>query len=372
MIKAIKNTILFFALLLVFCAGSIYPHPAWGIVVDRQKQVYFSDLETVWKIDRQGNLSIFREGESGRHVHDLTIDAEDNIYGVDNSFNPQTQKFPRSIWKMTSSGEFSYLISPTEDLPSGESIWRDSDGNTYSVEPYNNENKETKIIKKSPDDKTSLLTGGKYGYLDGQKDKAEFTVITDMAFGRDNTIYVTNDDKIRKIDKSGTVTTIFREESPNKNQESPEPFSRLFGLTADERNNLYAADFYNNRLLKISADGKVSPVLNSEKDWSPIGVTAADDEIYVLEARPYSSATHTGSRVVKIASDGKPMVIATMEEAVKPKDSPNKNDDSSLLQTDNTSSGSEPSLQNNWLILLGVIGAVGAAFAAFIILVKRK
>jgi len=375
MIKTIKNTGLFFTfftLLFVFCVSNIYSHPAWGIVVDRQKQVYFSDLETVWKIDQQGNLSIFREGVSGRHVHALTIDAEGNIHGLDNSFNPQTQKFPRSIWKMTPSGEFSYLVSPTDDLPPGESIWRDSGGNTYSVEPFNNEKKETKIIKKSPDGKTSLLAGGKYGYFDGQKDKAEFTVITDMAFGKDNTIYVTNDDKVRKIDKSGTVTTIYREESPNINQESLEPFSRLFGLTVDEQNNVFVADFYNNRLLKISSDGKVSLILNSEKDWSPIGVTANNDEIYVLEARPYSSEVHTGNRVVKIASDGKSTVIASMEEAVKPKDSSNKNDDSSSLETVNTSSSSEPSSQNNWLILLGVIGAVGAAFAAFIILVKRK
>jgi DNA-binding beta-propeller fold protein YncE len=193
-----------------------------------------------------------------------------------------------------------------------------------------------------------------------------------MAFGKDDTIYVTNDDKIRKIDKSGTVTTIYREESPNKNQESHEPFSRLFGLTVDEQNNVYTADFYNNRLLKISPDGKVSPVLNSEKDWSPIGVAVSDNEIYVLEARPYSAATHTGSRVVKIASDGKPTVIAGMEEAVKPKDAPNKDTDSSLSQTGNAYLSSESSTQNNWLILLCVIGAVGTAFAAFVMLVKRK
>lgn len=370
--KTLKEISLFFALLFIFCVSSIFSHPAWGIVVDRQKQVYFSDLETVWKVDRQGNLSIFREGESGRHVHDLSIDAEGNIYGLDNSYNPQTEKFPRSIWRMTPGGEFAYLVSLTDDLPTGMSIWRDSAGNTYSVEPYNNEKKETKIIKRMPDGKTSLLAGGKYGYLDGQKDKAEFTVITDMAFGKDNAIYVTNDNKIRKIDQSGTVTTVYRQEAPNTNQASIEPFARFFGLTVDDKNNVFVADFYNNRLTKISSDGKISPIFNSEKDWSPIGVATSDDEIYVLEARPYSSATHTGSRVVKIASDGKPTVIATMEEAVKPKNSSNENNASSLLQNDSTDASGEPSSQKNWLVLLSIIGAIGAAFAAFIILVKRK
>jgi hypothetical protein len=371
MIKTIKNTILFFGLLFIFCVGSIYSHPAWGIVVDSQKQVYFSDLETVWKIDQQGNLSIFREGESGRHVHDLAIDAEGNLYGLDNSYNAQTQKSPRSIWKMTQGGEFSYLVPPTEDLPPGKSIWKDSAGNTYSVEPFNNEKKETKIIKQTPDGTTSLLAGGKYGYRDEQKEAAEFTVITDMAFGRDNTIYVTNDDKIRKIDNSGIVTTVYREENPSKNQNNLEPFSRLFGLTVDEQNNVYAADFYNNRLLKISPNGKVSPILNSDTDWSPIGVAASGNEIYVLEARPYASTAHTGNRVVKIASDGKPMVMASMEESVKPKNALNSGE-SLLSQTGSANSSGESNSQSNWLIILGVIGVVGAAVAAFIILGKRK
>jgi hypothetical protein len=134
----------------------IYAHPAWGIVIDSQKQIYFSDLETVWKIDALGKLSIFREGVSGRHIHDLSIDAEDNIYGLDNTYNPQTETYPRSIWKISAKKEFSYLIPLTNNLPPGASIWRDNNGNTYSVEPYNNERKEAKIIKRTADGKTSL------------------------------------------------------------------------------------------------------------------------------------------------------------------------------------------------------------------------
>ncbi len=158
----------------------------------------------------KGKLSIFRPGVSGRHVHDLTIDAENNVYGLDNSYNPQTEKYPRSIWKMSPNGEFSYLVSMTDNLPLGMSIWRDSGGNTYSVEPYNNEKKETKIIRRTPEGKTSIFAGGKYGYLDGKKDKAEFSVITDMAFGKDNSIYLTDNDKVRKNRKFRTGDDDYR------------------------------------------------------------------------------------------------------------------------------------------------------------------
>ena len=277
----------------------------------------------------------------------------------------------RAIWKMNPGGEFSYLVAPTEYLPTGMNIWRDSEGNTYSAEPFNNEKKETKIIKRTPDGQTSVFAGGEYGYLDGQKNQAEFTVITDLAFGRDNSIYLTSDDKIRKINKSGTVSTIYREENPDHNSENLEPFSRLFGLTVDGQNNVFAADFYNNRLLKINANGKIAPVYNSDQNWSPIGVAASDNEIYVLEARPYSAATHTGSRVVKIASGGKPSVLAKMEEAVKPKDAPIQDNASSLPQTGGSLSSGESS-QNNCLLVFSVLGAVAIAFAAFIILFKRK
>ena len=370
--KMIKNIILSFTLLLIFCVCNVFAHPAWGIVVDRQKQVFFSDLENVWKIDRQGKFSIFREGESGRHVHDLAIDSSDNIYGMDESFNPQTQKYSRALWKMTPNSEFTYLDSPTENVSLHMSVWKDSAGNTYSVEPYNNDKKETKIIKYAPDGTSNLLAGGKYGYQDGQKDQAEFTVITDMAFGPDNAVYVTNDDKVRKIDKSGTVTTIYREtETPKKNPNNLEPFSRLFGLTVDKQNNVFAADFYNNRLLKISSDGKVTPVFNSENDWSPIGVTSTQDEIYVLEARPYSSAVHTGNRVLKIASDGNSALIGNLDDAIKTKDSSTNNNNLSL-ETDNTPLAAEPDSSKSWLVLLGIIGAVGAALAAFAMLVRKK
>jgi hypothetical protein len=56
-------------------------------------------LEAVWKIDSQGKLSIFKAGISGTHVHDLSIDKQDIIYGWYNSYVPQTEKHLRSVWK---------------------------------------------------------------------------------------------------------------------------------------------------------------------------------------------------------------------------------------------------------------------------------
>ncbi len=376
--KIIEFAILFVSVFFILLAANVFSHPAWGIVVDRNRQIYFSDLETIYKIDAQGKLSIFRAGKAGWHVHDLSIDGQNNIYGIENTYNSQTETYPRGIWKMTPEGEFSFLVPMTVNFPLGMSLWRDSDGNTYSIEPYNNEKKETKIIKRTPDGKTSLFAGGKYGYLDGEKDKAEFTVITDMAFGTDNTIYLTSDDKVRKIDKSNKVTTIYREQAANRNQKNPETFSRLFGLDVDTKNNVFAADFYNGCLLKISFDGKVSTVFNSEKDWSPIGVALAGDEIYVLEARPYSSAVHTGNRVLKISGDGKSTVLANLEAPKKSNEDSSQTNNNLVSQTEkkgnfvpnfNANNIDSPS---NRLSFYGIVGAVGVAFLALGFLVWKR
>jgi hypothetical protein len=318
--KIMKNILIlaFMATIVFLAVQNAFSHPAWGIVVDRQGQVYFSDLETIWKIDRQGNVTTFRAGVSGRHVHNITIDAEDNIYGLDNSYNAQKQTFPRSIWKMSPKGEISYLVPMTDNLPPGRSIWRDSDGNTYSVEPYNNEKKEAKIIRFAPDSSTSLFAGGKYGSVDGPKEKAQFGVITDMIFGADKTIYLSDEDKVRRIDKAGAVTTIYsRQISSDKNAKTPEQSSRIFGLAVDERNNVFAADPENRRIIKISPGGEYTPVFSTEQPWRPYGVALDKNDLYVMESWFDEKESFIGTRVRKLSSDGRVTVLATVGDQPK-------------------------------------------------------
>lgn len=339
--KVIFITI-FITVAIFLTATDAAAHPAWGIVVDRQGQVYFSDIEAVWKIDFRGNVSVFRAGVSGRHVHDITIDAEDNIYGVDNTYNPQTETYPRALWRMTPKGEFSYLVPMTNNLPIGKSVWRDSGGNTYSIEPYNNEKKETKIIRRAPDGKTSLFAGGKYGYLDGQKDTAEFSVITDVAFGRDDAIYLTDTDKVRKIDVSGMVSTIYRPEVSAKNRKSPKTASRLYGLTVDEQNNVIVADSENRRVLKISFDGKSAILLNTEQPWTPNGVALRGSDLYVLEGWYDEKERRTNTRVRKLSPDGKITVLATLRE------NPNQavNDNPAVENTETSAVNGNPAVED--------------------------
>src|SRR5688500_14227992 len=92
--------VLRFVLILAFVAvgaSSAKAHPPWGIVVSSIGIVYFTDLETVWKIDRDGKTSVFRASD-GRHVHELSIDDRDNLYCPVEVYEARTEKYLVGVW----------------------------------------------------------------------------------------------------------------------------------------------------------------------------------------------------------------------------------------------------------------------------------
>ena len=154
-LKRALITLLLVSLTCFLLASEATAHPAWGIAVDRQGQVYFSDLKTVWRIDTQGKVSVFRDEG---HTHDLNVDEAGNVYG-EHDFT--------AIWKMTPTGGFSYLYAPTGNPPRGVSIWTDRDGNMYSVEQNNHLKRETLLLRRTSGGNVSVLAGGSYGHADG-------------------------------------------------------------------------------------------------------------------------------------------------------------------------------------------------------------
>jgi len=147
-------------------------------------QVYFSDLEMVWRIDPQGRLSIARAGVSGRHVHELAIDDQGNVYGPDYEYVSEAAGFRTALWRLDSSGRVTYTVSPGRALPRGASIWRDRSGNTYSVEEDNHLKRETLLVKRSARGEVTLLAGGRYGFADGTGSHAQFSNIAAMTLAR--------------------------------------------------------------------------------------------------------------------------------------------------------------------------------------------
>ena len=299
-----------------FTPRDLYAHPSWGIVVSSAGIVYFSDLETVWKIDRDEKVSIFRAGVSGRHVHELSIDDQDNIYGPDLIYDSTRQKYLLGVWKMTPDGRQSQRQLPIESFMSGVGVCRDRAGNMYSIEQNNNLKERTLLLKRTPDGNLSTLAGGAYGYADGKGPTAKFSSIYAMTFGSDGNIYLTDGTYVRRVTLNGDVTTVAKNLTARASADKPTLFGGndqiLAGLAADSRGNVYVADAGNRRLLKIGRDGKFGVVYRLEPPFFPTGVFAtANGDVYVLEFSYTPPGTTDKPRVRRITADGQNSTLAS-------------------------------------------------------------
>lgn len=317
MLRASIITITVIITLCMLPSDSASAHPAWGIVIDRNNQIYFSDLETIWKIDAQGKLTVFRAGLSGRHVHEITLDEIGNLYGVDNAYEPATQRSISALWKMTPSGEFSYVLPPTSNPPKGMTNWKDRAGNSYYVGQSETAKRELFVLKRTPDGKVTTLAGS-------EKSGSEYRQVVlyclgGMAFGTDGTLYFTDNANIRKVSMDGQMTMLARNLAVGNRAESAMPDSsvtRLFGIAADEQGNAFVADYGNRRVLKVTSGGVVSTVARAEQPWSPTGVALKDGNLYILEFGFTPPGKYT-PRVRKLSADGKVTVLATVGDVEK-------------------------------------------------------
>ena len=297
----------------VVALDSASAHPAWGIVVDRNNQIYFSDIETIWKIDAQGKLTVFRPGVSGTHVHEITLGEDGNIYGVENGYEPSTQRFSAALWKVTPDGQSSYILPTTFNPPKGMTNWKDRAGNSYYVGKRDNASRDIFVLKRSPDGKVVTLAGNK-------KEGDEYRQVAlyslgGMAFGSDGALYFTANSSVGKLTPDGAMTLLASNLEIEDRAESPMPDSHLtplFGIAVDSQGTSFVADYGNRRILKIAPDGKSTTLMREEKPWSPTGVAFKDGNLYVLEFGFTLPSTYI-PRVRKLSADGTITTLATID-----------------------------------------------------------
>lgn len=279
-------------------SASVMAHPGSGIAVDRVGQVYFLDTGSgLWKIDDHGRLTHL----SRTLFHWLALDANDRF---------ANGRLPSSAgsgldWEILKVG-----VNPTLLIASDFPIAIGRDGNLYypSGRPG-----DLRLIRATSSGDTSVLAtlpttvkGEALPHLNG------------ITAGPDGSVYYTEDSAIKRITPQGRIGTAATVRAPAGAPSIPatnqHPYLR--GLAVDATGVMYVADTGDAQVLKITPQGKVTTLLQTQSPWSPTAVALFGDDVYVLEFLHTERDVRRDwmPRVRKIASDGKSTIIATVDQ----------------------------------------------------------
>ncbi|WP_445382996.1 hypothetical protein [Robiginitalea sp. IMCC43444] len=283
-----------FAFFLCFICSltTLEAHPGIGIVMDSKGNVFYTDLNHVWKISKNGKQSI---AVRNIHTHELYIDPEDNLYGEHEWYEGEaTDKWGNYVWRLSNDGVFEKTIPDVEGFLDNNTLVRDLENNTYWVEKSDGHDV---LIKQT--------LSGQNCYVTDEK----FEDIRWMYFSKhDSNLYVVDHLTIKKVTPAGDVTIIadnLKEEKMSFGGVADRHY--VFGMWSDKKKNLFVAVYGAGHVKKISPNGKMTVIFESNTFWSPCGgLMAPDGTHWIME---FSRRNKT--RVRKITKEGKHTLYKT-------------------------------------------------------------
>ncbi|HEY3815099.1 MAG TPA: NHL repeat-containing protein [Caulobacteraceae bacterium] len=240
----------------------------------------------------------------------VAIDAKGVLYVADAGDTNRIRKIAPDGRTTTLAAAF--------DTPSGVAV--DRDGNLYVADTGAN-----RIRKITPDGGVSTLAGdGQAGFRDGPAGQAQFNGPIGVAVDAKGNVYVadTYNDRIRLITRDGQVKTLAGGAAPGfaDGQGTAAAFDTPCGIALSKDGVLFIADMNNNAIRRLDKSGKVTTQARAAPDdanpalaW-PVGVAAtADGYLYV--------STFRRGRIVEVSPKGA-LRILTGRDAWAPRNRP--------------------------------------------------
>lgn len=275
--------VIFCMVALLWAGGAAEAHPGIGIVRDSRDNIFFTDLKQVWKIATDGKKSV---AVPNVHTHELSLDAEDNLYGEHLWYEGDaTKKWGHRVWCLKRDGTLTDVIPAREGFLRDYSFVRDGAGALY----WADRGVETVIRKRSPGG--TITTHA----------RADFRRVSRMTASVNGTLYLLDHGDLRRVAPNGQVTTIAARLSARKPAPAAasEPHYQL-GLWTDGDGSVYVAVQREQLVLKVQANGGREVVARSSSGWSPSGgLFDRDGALWLLE---FSSTNAV--RVRRIARNG--------------------------------------------------------------------
>uniref|UniRef100_A0A6C0K7T4 SMP-30/Gluconolactonase/LRE-like region domain-containing protein n=1 Tax=viral metagenome TaxID=1070528 RepID=A0A6C0K7T4_9ZZZZ len=267
-----------------------------------------------------GNISVAKYNEPWG----ITKDSNGNMYITDKGNN--------CIRKITTSGEVTTFVGVQDDaaniqakirvpvnpgyvnaqgtaakLRRPQGIVCDNNNNLYFVETDNHVVRKIdpsgNVTTFAGPPATTSNSGGQTirGFVNGASATATFNQPFDITIDSRNNLYVADNQNnaIRKIDSTGTVTTFAGGSSGNTNGKgTAAKFKFPYGVVCDPSDNVYVADYMNGAIRKITPDGTVTTVAGGS------GLGYVDGNGTAAKLRPVGLTL--GPNNTLIVSDGDP------------------------------------------------------------------
>jgi len=299
----VSRLTVFLMLALVDAASRLSAHPGSGIFVDAQGQVYFTDTgQGVWKIDAKGKLTLIHT----LAYHWMALDEKGHF-----ASSTALGSFDRGEFeRITPAGSIPTLLL-SSDFP----IAVGADGGLYYV-PYDPQGPRL-LIRRAPDAQRSV-------FARLPPDPSEKMLwVNGIVAGPDGSLYFTDNDAVRKVDRKGIVSTIRDAIQAPGCSADPLPdtpkLPYLRGLALASNGTIYAAANGCRSVIMIPSTGPIETVLQAERPWSPTGVAVSGKDVYVLEylhTRGDDRKEWT-PRVRKIDPNGKISTLATVSRQAR-------------------------------------------------------
>jgi hypothetical protein len=285
-----------------------FAHPASGIVVDKNGDVFFIHTgHGVCKIDADGKLTYLHKVSGGGHF--LALDADGN-------FPPAA--YSRLFKRITPAGAKPAILFASGGAP----LLVNKDGNLYYGSGYPGGDDMAPggltVTRMTPNGKRTLFAPHLKATLATLNE-----AVTGLAAGSDGSLYVACPSAILKVTMDGAITTlvhplIVRDCDNYVPGDAHSPFFHapyLRGLHVAADGTIYGAVTGCRRVVKIAPDGKAETILKAERPWTPTGVAVRDGQAYVLEYSNGNEGPDKGwrPRVRRLSRDGKVRTLATVE-----------------------------------------------------------
>jgi streptogramin lyase len=197
------------------------------------------------------------------HPFGVAVDGSGNIYIADTySYRIRKVDTSETITTVAGDGAYGYsgdgaaATSASLSFPFGVAV--DSSGNIYIADSNNRRIRKVAI---STGDITTLAGNGDLGFCGdgGPATSASLNSFYGVAVDDSGNFYIadTYNQRIRKVDASGTITTVAGNGSPSYSGDggtaTSASLSNPYGVAADGSGNLYIADTYNQRIREVDA-----------------------------------------------------------------------------------------------------------------------